>query len=176
MAKRRLKIDQLAKLRQFTPGMDVEKFLSGEFRQYTRALEQSYIDDPENRSESEICTVAADIHKLTTKITTTGRKLWVGLVWSGIKDTSSSIRISSAADGIASGYFQIIRDITVVAQYKLSNIATGTITSINIDVPAISLSTIEHNLAPGSYTYKVQALADFGSISILNSKLLVYEF
>lgn len=42
--RKKLKIDQLAKLRQFTPGMDVEKFLSSEFRQIVRALEQSGID------------------------------------------------------------------------------------------------------------------------------------
>lgn len=42
--RKKLKIDQLAKLRQFTPGMDVEKFLSSEFRQIVRAIEQSGID------------------------------------------------------------------------------------------------------------------------------------
>ncbi len=44
MAKKKLKIDQLAKLRQFTPGMDASQYLSTEFRQLIRALEQSGVD------------------------------------------------------------------------------------------------------------------------------------
>jgi hypothetical protein len=44
MAKQKLKIDQLAKLRQFKPGMDPSAFLSTEFRQIVRALEQAYIE------------------------------------------------------------------------------------------------------------------------------------
>lgn len=44
MAKKKLKIDQLAKLRQFAPGMDVEKFLASEYRQVIRAIEQAYVE------------------------------------------------------------------------------------------------------------------------------------
>ena len=40
----KLKIDQLAKLRQFTVGMDPSQFLATEFRQVVRALEQAYVD------------------------------------------------------------------------------------------------------------------------------------
>jgi hypothetical protein len=47
MAKKKLKIDQLAKLRQFTKGMNVEEFLSDQFRQIIRALEQAYVDQDE---------------------------------------------------------------------------------------------------------------------------------
>lgn len=44
MAKKRLKNDQLAKLRQFQKGMNVEDYLFNEHRQVIRALEESYID------------------------------------------------------------------------------------------------------------------------------------
>lgn len=44
MVNKKLKINKLAKLRQFSPGMDVEKFLSGEFRQFVRAIEEAGID------------------------------------------------------------------------------------------------------------------------------------
>ena len=44
MAKKRLKNDQLAKLRQFQKGMNVEDYLSNEHRQVIRALEESYIN------------------------------------------------------------------------------------------------------------------------------------
>jgi hypothetical protein len=43
MAKKPLKIDQLAKLRQFKPGTDPGEFLSTQWRQVARALEQAYV-------------------------------------------------------------------------------------------------------------------------------------
>lgn len=43
MAKKRLKNDQLAKLRQFQKGMDVEDYLQNQHRQVIRALEESYV-------------------------------------------------------------------------------------------------------------------------------------
>lgn len=48
MAKKKLQIETLAKLRQFAQGMDPAVFLSTEWRQVTRALEQAHIniDDP----------------------------------------------------------------------------------------------------------------------------------
>ena len=43
MAKAKLKIDQLAKLRQFSGGDDPAQFLATQWRQVVRALEQSYV-------------------------------------------------------------------------------------------------------------------------------------
>lgn len=43
MANQKLKIDQLAKLRQYKAGDDVSQFMSTQFRQIIRALEQAYI-------------------------------------------------------------------------------------------------------------------------------------
>jgi len=47
--KKPVKIDALSKLRQFTKGMDVEDFLSTEYRQVQKALEKSY-----TKSSSEV--------------------------------------------------------------------------------------------------------------------------
>lgn len=44
MANSKLKNTQLAKLRTFQPGMNVEKFLSEEWRQVVKALEQSFVN------------------------------------------------------------------------------------------------------------------------------------
>lgn len=43
MAKKRLKNDHLAKLRQFKKGMNVEDYLENQHRQVIRALEESYV-------------------------------------------------------------------------------------------------------------------------------------
>ena len=43
MAKKRLKNDHLAKLRQFKRGMNVEDYLENQHRQVIRALEESYV-------------------------------------------------------------------------------------------------------------------------------------
>lgn len=43
MAKSRIKIDELAKLRQFKKGDNVDDFLSTQFRQVVRAIEQAYV-------------------------------------------------------------------------------------------------------------------------------------
>ena len=44
MAKKPLKIDSLAKLRQYTKNQDPADFLSTEWRQVVRALEQAYVE------------------------------------------------------------------------------------------------------------------------------------
>lgn len=44
MARNKLKIDQLAKLRQYKNGDNISEFLSTQFRQIVRALEQAYVD------------------------------------------------------------------------------------------------------------------------------------
>lgn len=44
MARNKLRIDQLAKLRQFRNGDDINDFLRTQFRQIVRALEQAYVD------------------------------------------------------------------------------------------------------------------------------------
>ena len=43
----KVKNTQLAKLREFRKGMDLEDFMSNEFRQVIRALEGLYVDSPE---------------------------------------------------------------------------------------------------------------------------------
>lgn len=54
MSKMKLKIDQLAKLRQFTVGMDPSQFLATEFRQVIKALEQAYVDTSSGSSKVTI--------------------------------------------------------------------------------------------------------------------------
>ena len=44
MARNKVKIDELAKLRQFRKGDDVDDFLSTQFRQVVRAIEQAYVN------------------------------------------------------------------------------------------------------------------------------------
>lgn len=83
MAKKRLKNDHLAKLRQFKKGMDVEEFLSSEHRQVIRALEESYVigddlspyatNDALNSAISSIVPVVSGVHAIkTTPQTGTG--------------------------------------------------------------------------------------------------------
>lgn len=50
MAKSKLKINQLAKLRQFSQGQDPGEFLQTEWRQVVRALEQAYVDVADSSS------------------------------------------------------------------------------------------------------------------------------
>lgn len=52
MAKKPLKLQTLAKLRQFSQGMDPGEFLKTEWRQVTRALEQAYVNVEDSSSSS----------------------------------------------------------------------------------------------------------------------------
>lgn len=192
MAKKRLKIDQLAKLRQFTTGMDVEKYLSSEFRQLIRALEQGYIQTDEvdptsiynagiNKKESGDCGgfstasgLAVDVTNLSVQITTTGKKVWIGLVWSGVAGNNSSLQ-TDAAGTVASADYYILRDSTEISRQSLVT-QIGAATSALIRVPGSILYCVEHDLPAGTYTYKVQAKSITGTARVSHSKLQVYEF
>ena len=56
MAKKKLKNDALAKLRQYSAEMDPAEFLSTEWRQVVRALEQSYVETDDIPLASTIAT------------------------------------------------------------------------------------------------------------------------
>lgn len=56
MAKKRLKIDSLAKLRQYTQEQDPAQFLSTEWRQVVRALEQAYVETDAATNTTNIIT------------------------------------------------------------------------------------------------------------------------
>lgn len=61
MARNKLKIDQLAKLRQYKNGDNISEFLSTQFRQIVRALEQAYVDPTDLSNYPTLDQVSSDI-------------------------------------------------------------------------------------------------------------------
>ena len=89
MTNLKVKNKQLAKLREFRKGMDVEDFLQNEFKQILRALQNQYVSQSEidvagavrglsNYVESSTCgttfstTGTADVTNLSINMTTSG--------------------------------------------------------------------------------------------------------
>lgn len=194
MAKKRLKIDQLAKLRQFTKGMDVEEFLSTQFRQIARAIEQAYVvqDDVDSLISSAMeipsseisssCglfsttnTSPTDVTNLSVQIKTTGKRVWAGLVWDDNTLAFGALQASDAASPACFAEFAIHRDSTIIAQYNVGGQASGAATNL-VRVPSSCLYAIEHDLPAGTYTYKVKANIAIGKAWVFYSKLKVYEF
>lgn len=178
MTRKKLKLDQLAKLRQFRQGDDVGDFLSTQFRQVIRALEHGYVDESQNgKAETQSCgsisttsITAIDAANLRVNFKANGGRIWVGLV--GVGDSFIG------ADNInfnCLSIFKILRDSTEIASHTLSAQAGGANSAL-IRVPSSCLYVIEHDLPPGDYVYKVQYLAAFGTARIQNAKLVVYEF
>ncbi len=174
MAKKKLKIDQLAKLRQFTQGMNVESFLATEFRQIVRALEQASIEftDLVTSRSSEVFSTSStsliDVTNLSISIVTTGRPIFVGLIADGTANEAfiSSVAPSSLA---LSSELHFVRNGTTVSGQKFNN-STGT-----QYIPVSSFSHID-TPEPGRYIYKVQLVSpDAKAITVNYAKLIAYE-
>ena len=175
MARNNLKIQDLAKLRNFKKGDDIGQFLSTQFRQINKALEQAYVDSASFYVESQssgsfLSATAAPVTNLNVKVKSSGLKLWVGLVglgdsWIQADDTTSS----------ATSEIQILRNNTIIYAHSISTSAAGA-TATYVRVPSSSVYFVEHDLAPGEYIYSVAVLPTTGNARIYNSKLVAYEF
>lgn len=198
MAKKKLKLDQLAKLRQFSSGMDVDKYLSSEFRQFIRALEQGYIiqDDVDlspfatsaalnsatatstavisssSGSFTATAVSSGDVTNLSVTITTTKSRVWVGLVAGST--AANYVAVTDFAGNKASARLAFIQDGVNVGSSDIRQLSNGA-TAVDLILPTSSFSAILENVTPGSHTYKVTYIAIEGTLSVINCKLKVFE-
>lgn len=93
MAKKPLKIDSLAKLRQYTKEQDPAQFLSTEWRQVVRALEQAYVETDAPNSSTAIPAIPSGFYATDTNTYTVSSNL-----------TFSTYDFSSTIGSVKSGY------------------------------------------------------------------------
>ena len=188
MTNLKVKNKQLAKLREFRKGMDVEDFLQNEFKQILRALQNQYISQSEidvagsviglsNYIESSTCgttfstTGTADVTNLNVKLTTRGGTVVVGLKADGL--FSGYMGVNSTGASVLA-YFHIARDNSYVASTQVGSNFTGT-TNASISIPSSSFCFTLTNLPAGTYTFKAVAEAAVGTAIVRNTKLFAYE-
>ena len=194
MAKKNLKIDQLAKLRQFREGDDVGVFLSTQFRQVVRALEQAYVKTDVFATAEDLASALSvkfvksgnvfsfnnssgaivDVPNLSLQIESTGRPIFIGLN-STTLSSGSSLRVATTSGANAFGYFMIYKDAVQIANYRLSIIANPS-GSLDKSVPSSALNIID--TAPGvgliTYSLKVQSSPP-AVVSVTDCCLVAYE-
>lgn len=111
------------------------------------------------------------VTNLSVIITTSGRPVWVGLMSDGA-GSLSYIGVSAASGPFLNASFDIIRGVSVIGLYVMSN--QGPNPSF-ITVPSSSLSCVDFVLA-GTYTYTCQvSLVNGSSVGVVNSILVAYE-
>ena len=160
MAKKRLKIDELAKLRQFRKGDDVDDFLSTQFRQVVRAIEQAYVktDDSSTNSPTDLSaySTTAQMNAAIAAAISSTNPVWAAFNPSTIS-SSGNIVISSGRgnagftpDGVQFrpyNYGLYWFDLNVYWT-RIAPPSDGTYTStlraITVDGPVIDTMTFEH--------------------------------
>lgn len=177
MTNLKVKNRQLAKLREFRKGMDVEEFLQTEYRQVLRALQNQYVDRSSNYIESDSCgsfstAVAADVTNLSVEYNSNG-----GLVVIGLRPEDADnayVSVSNSASNTAYGNIQLFKDGTVTDNHQIKTLAVGA-TNVSIGLPPSSISFLDNSFQKGMRTYKVRASPTSGTIELENVKLFVYE-
>lgn len=66
MSKVKVRNKELAKLREFRSGMDVEKYLSGEFKQVLRALQNQFVDVPDGDDIYSMSGIISNLYAINT--------------------------------------------------------------------------------------------------------------
>lgn len=159
MAKSRIKIDELAKLRQFKKGDNVDDFLSTQFRQVVRAIEQAYVRTTDSTTTSTDLSNYPTFDQMNAAIDSsiaTTNPVWAAYN-PGTISSSGNITISSGRgnagmtpDGVqfrSNNYGLYWFD---VACYwtRITPPTDGTYTStlrcITVDGPVIDTMTFEH--------------------------------
>lgn len=92
MARNKVKIDNLAKLRQYTPGEDIGTFLSTQFRQITTALDNAYVDP------TDLSGVNSQISSLQSAISSATNTLGFYAVCSNVISANQRITFTSYYD------------------------------------------------------------------------------
>lgn len=117
-----------------------------------------------------------DVTNLTVSITTTGRPVYLGLVWSGTGSGFIGARDTSGSVG-AFANIQVLRDSTAVSYGVVGG--NLNLTSGGADEFRAPLGSIWHIDVPsaGTYTYKVQIAMTGTSVTgyVSNAKLIAYE-
>lgn len=128
-------------------------------------------------SASTNSTSYTDVTNLSKSITTSGRPVWVGLMWDGTSSISS-IEVDSVVGGTgAVGNVRFVRGSTALnpAEFRI-DAQSASSQALRFSWPVTSYFYIDP-VGAGTYTYKVQYQIDSASNSILinGAILFVYE-
>lgn len=163
----KLKIDRLAKLRQYRDGDDISDFLSTQFRQIVRALEQAYVKDGSGTAiQSAIDSLApnyaisqnsgffstnsgtyVDVTNLSVKITSKGNPVELRIY-------GKYIAASNASGDNAQTRIALYRDGVQIHEFVFDITSTGT-TNVLAYLPQCLYFMDE--VGAGTYTYSVKA-------------------
>ena len=143
MARNRLKIDNLAKLRQYSPGQDLGEFMQNQFRQIVTALDNAYVDPTDlSGLQSDITSLSNNsknvngFYGLTSSVNTTQRITFNSYYDSGSLGTLTTVSGGHLWTPKANGKFWIEAN----GQFN----ETGVITGGTVDYSA-SLSIYQQN-------------------------------
>ncbi len=132
-------------------------------------------------SSGSVSTTSAsmvDVTNLSVSVTVTGRPIWVGLVSDGSANSSYIGGRATSDQRIAFGDFRVLRDATEVSRVQINayfqGIASGSNTA-ELYLPPGALFHLDIGVAAGTYTYKVQYMADGGRAAVNYCKLVAYE-
>lgn len=128
-------------------------------------------------SASTSATSYTDVTNLSISITTSGKPVWVGLMWDG-SSTISSIEVDSAVSGTgAVGNVRFVRGATALnpAEFRIDSQSASS-QALRFSWPVTSYFYIDP-VGAGTYTYKAQFQIDSASntISINGAILFAYE-
>jgi hypothetical protein len=114
-----------------------------------------------------------DVTNLSVSITTTGRRVWVGLIPDSAQTTSSLSSVTTSGTDSASGY-ALFRDSTQISAHDIENRGASA-GSLTARVPVGTVFTLDKPIA-GTYTYKLQCKAtNANTAAVTNAILVAYE-
>jgi hypothetical protein len=110
-------------------------------------------------------------------ITSTGRPIWVGLVYDSSSSTAGAIKVNIASGSFASGSIKIDRTTgasTVTTFFsEVFTYANGA-TDVSCGVPLSSIRQIDV-IGTGTHTFKLLGAANSGTLEVVNTRLVAYE-
>lgn len=113
-----------------------------------------------------------DVPNLFVSITTSGRPVWVGLVWDTSSANSGIIQASNTTTSAIS-VFSIVRGSAEVSRQDLGMQNVGGTSALQ-RLPCGVLWTVDTPVA-GTYTYKIQSKVVFGTATVDSCKLIAFE-